>query len=529
MTVTHDKPWSQIDDERQESADWIASAPNSNEAAQPELPESPNHKADEDPPFRVVTAPLVSIVPLALAGIGVFWTVVQPAADRPLLGMTRLLGVGVLLIASGVAWWLELRGRREALERCCEQLELTESGSATMNEYMAHREFRPLWSALSRHKAGLEARLGQLLEKQHELGLERSLADMQKRHAGAIIDSISDAVLVTDGFDQLVLANPAAEAILGFDRHEAFRKPLAEFVDDESLQQSIRQFRESGGRSSKRRVELTIGDKVYALTLSEVSGERDETDAPAEHFRVVAVLRDITKQREAARHKSEFVAHVAHELRTPLSSIRAYTEMLVDGEAGDEATRAEYYEIIDSSANRLGRLIDNMLDISRIEAGTVRVNKEPVAVSMVVKDALDEMRPQAEEKKITLTDELIPVVYRILADRDQINRAVLNLVSNAIKYTPEGGKVQVCIKPHEENQTISIEVSDTGVGIPEDAMPRMFEKFYRVDANRKMAKGTGLGLNLVKHIVETVHGGKITLTSEVGKGSTFAMSLPLIP
>lgn len=528
MSITHDKPWSQIDDESQESVEWIASAPATNDVVQPVLGDTPSPKADEPPTSPAVTAPLVAILPLALGGIGVLWTAVQPATDQPLLFMTRTVGIGVLLIASGVAWWLELRGRRDALQRCYEQLKRTESGSATMHDYMAHREFRPLWSALSRHKAAVEARLGQLLEKQHELSLERSLADMQKRHTEAIIDSISDAVLVTDAFDQLVLANPAAESIFGFERHQVFRKPLADIVDDEFLQRAIRQVRESGGRSSKRRIELTIGEKVYMLTLSEVAGERDDSNERNENFGVVAVLRDITKHREAARHKSEFVSHVAHELRTPLSSIRAYTEMLVDGEAADEETRAEYYEIIDSSANRLGRLIDNMLDISRIEAGTVRVNKEPVAVSMVVKDALDEMRPQAEEKSITLTGDLIPVVFRIMADRDQINRAVLNLVSNAIKYTPEGGKVQVRISPHEENQTISIEVSDTGVGIPEDALPKMFEKFYRVEANLKMAKGTGLGLNLVKHIVETVHGGKMTLISEVGKGSTFAMTLALI-
>jgi len=120
-------------------------------------------------------------------------------------------------------------------------------------------------------------------------------------------------------------------------------------------------------------------------------------------------------------------------------------------------------------------------------------------------------------------------MFRVQADRDMLYQAILNLLSNAIKYTPEGGRVQVRISPREADRTISIEVSDTGAGIPKEDLPRMFEKFFRVAANQKMAKGTGLGLNLVRHIVETIHEGKVTLTSEVGKGSTFSMILPLCP
>jgi two-component system phosphate regulon sensor histidine kinase PhoR len=202
--------------------------------------------------------------------------------------------------------------------------------------------------------------------------------------------------------------------------------------------------------------------------------------------------------------------------------------MLVDGEAEEEATRKEFYEIIQTSADRLGRLIDNMLDISRIEAGTVRINKERISLAMVTREAIDMMRPKAVEKNIEFTESLTPVASSVMADRDLIYQAILNLIGNAIKYTPEGGKVCVKITPHEENQTILVEVCDTGVGIPEEDLPRMFGKFFRVEANKKMAKGTGLGLNLVKNIVESIHDGTVTLTSEVGKGSTFGISLPLM-
>jgi two-component system phosphate regulon sensor histidine kinase PhoR len=201
--------------------------------------------------------------------------------------------------------------------------------------------------------------------------------------------------------------------------------------------------------------------------------------------------------------------------------------MLVDGEAGDEKTRGEYLDIIQTSADRLGRMIDNILNISRIEAGTIRINKEPVAVSVLTREAIDVVRPQAVAKKLTLTDELTPVIYRVQADRDMLYQAILNLLSNAIKYTPEGGIVHVRITPCEADRTICVEVRDSGVGIPPEDLPRMFEKFFRVEANQRLAKGTGLGLNLVRHVIETIHDGKVTLTSEVGKGSTFGMILPL--
>jgi two-component system phosphate regulon sensor histidine kinase PhoR len=203
--------------------------------------------------------------------------------------------------------------------------------------------------------------------------------------------------------------------------------------------------------------------------------------------------------------------------------------MLLDGEAGDAGTQKEYFEVIQSSAERLGRMIDNMLNISRIEAGTVRIHKEPVALSMIAREAVDTLRPQAQSKGVELTSELTPVMYRVNADRDLMHEAIQNLLSNAIKYTPEGQKVHLKMTPLESERRIRVEVIDTGVGIPEEDLPRMFEKFFRVEANNKMAKGTGLGLNLVKQIVEVIHGGQLTVASTVGKGSTFAMTLPLAP
>jgi two-component system, OmpR family, phosphate regulon sensor histidine kinase PhoR len=225
--------------------------------------------------------------------------------------------------------------------------------------------------------------------------------------------------------------------------------------------------------------------------------------------------------------KSDFVSNVSHELRTPLASIKAYAEMLVDGEAEDDRTRQEFYEIIQSEANRLGRLIDNILNISRIESGLVKVNKQVQSVTVVVKEAVDVIAPQARQKNLTVHEELAPVFYQSAIDHDTVYQAVLNLLSNAVKYTPDGGTVTVRMNVDEARRKVGVRIIDTGVGIAPKDLPFVFDKFYRAEGSSRLAKGTGLGLSLVKHIVEGVHQGRVIAESEIGKGSTFGFEIDL--
>jgi two-component system phosphate regulon sensor histidine kinase PhoR len=242
---------------------------------------------------------------------------------------------------------------------------------------------------------------------------------------------------------------------------------------------------------------------------------------------VVAVLHDMTKEKEVAQMKNDFVSSVSHELRTPLASIKAYVEMLIDGEATDPKTQGEFYDVIHNEANRLGRLIDNILNISRIEAGLVKTTKKPLSVVVVLKEAMEVIVPQARQKSITLVENLSPSFYQTLADRDMIYESVLNLLSNAVKYTPEGGRVSVQAEVDEARRKVRVRISDTGVGIPPKDLPCLFDKFFRSESNSRMAKGTGLGLSLVKHIIEGVHQGRVFVESELGKGSTFGFELDL--
>jgi len=389
-------------------------------------------------------------------------------------------------------------------------------------------ELEPITEPLNRFLATLQTEMGQLTSANRELRIQSRIADAEKRHIEAIIFSISDAVIVTNRFDELILANTAAERLLGFKLTHSLRKNIDHIIDDGVLVKLVRETR-NGARGHTRKVVEHVIDhrgrlRTYTVTLSCVMVPQ----APGEVSGVVAVLHDVTREREISQMKTDFVSSVSHELRTPLSSIKAYVEMLLDGEAEDADTRREFHEIIAGQADRLTRLIENILNISRIESGVVRVAREPLSLSRIAGDVLNVVVPQARASGIRLVDRLEPMVERVEADRDMIHQAILNLVGNALKYTNEGGEVTVTTSLDERRGLVVCEVTDTGVGISDGDLPNVFDKFYRASGHLKMAKGTGLGLTLVKHIVETVHDGRLSVTSETGKGSTFRMELPAV-
>jgi two-component system phosphate regulon sensor histidine kinase PhoR len=454
-------------------------------------------------------------------------------------GAAGQLGGAALLAAAG-AWAVSalsrLRGRCDDVTAV-----LNAAGDAKLVDPAVLAKAAPddlgpaLGEALSAARRGaVDAEL-----RARELEIRLKIADAEREHVQAIIYSISDAVLVTDPYDELVLANESAARTFKFSLDGAPHTPVRQLLRDPKLIELIRQVRQGGGRGGRRVVEhqvRTDGDavKTYQVTLSAVA-ERPEPDGTGGAGRpaaeqppgVVAVLHDVTHERAIAQLKNDFVSNVSHELRTPLASIKAYVELLVDGEAQDEQTKREFYEVIQNEANRLGRLIDNILNISKIESGLVKVDRRPQSLTVIVKDALEVIGPQAERKQITVVEQLTPVCYQASADRDMLYQAVLNLLSNAVKYTPEGGRVTVETAVDEARRKVITRVTDTGVGIPPKDLPFIFDKFYRAEANSRMASGTGLGLSLVKHIIETVHHGRILVDSQVGKGSCVGFELDL--
>ncbi len=440
-----------------------------------------------------------------------------------------------------------------------------------------HRWLQPVARQLTGSMEQLWQQEQSLRTQVTELEVKHRVSEAGRRQTEAVLNALRDAVLVTDAFDEIVMANQAAAAVLGFDLKTGIRRPIDDVVHDQKLRQLIRDARNTADFTNARHVEHSLAtakpdhaatvastsrsdrsaergfaltkpvaepERVFELTLGCVQNHRHEVGG------VVTILHDLTREREVSQMKSDFVSKASHELRTPLSSIRAYVEMLVDGEAGDEKSRQEFYRIIQGEADRLGRLIDNMLNISRIEAGIIQIERENVDIKALVHRAVHTLQPQADEKGITLHSRLAETDLCVEGDADMLYQVVLNLLSNAVKYTPGkeqgsdsgparvdgngieirlGGGPRITISADSDNLTRSVLVSfaDTGLGIPPDSLPKLFDKFYRVENYKRMAKGTGLGLSLCKHIVETVHHGQIGVDSKVGMGSKFWFSVPM--
>ncbi len=366
------------------------------------------------------------------------------------------------------------------------------------------------------------------LEKQIEdLQIQIQLTQRQKRNIEAIIYGIRDAVIVIDEFDRLLMANEAAGGLFNFDFRSSQHRPIDELVRSEEgnagkneFVDFLRQSRQSKVRAARREIEFSEA-RTFDCIVSCVHDEREQICG------VVAVLHDITREKEISQMKNDFVSQVSHELKTPLASISAYSEMLLDGEAKDGRMRKEFYSVIQSQAQRLNRLIEDILNTLRIESGLIKVEKAPVSLTILIEEQLQMIKSYAEEKNIEIIGQKPIVFDQVYADKDMISQVIVNLLSNAVKYTPGGGSIKIETEVDETANVARVSVIDTGVGIPEDEIEHIFDKFYRVGANEGQAKGTGLGLNLVKQIIEKVHDGRVFVTSEPGVGSTFGFELPL--
>lgn len=383
---------------------------------------------------------------------------------------------------------------------------------------------------INKHFGGNNSYIEELENQAKDLQLKIQLLRRQKRNTDEIIYSIRDAVIVVDEFDKLLMANDAAGKLFNFDYIRSRHKPISELIRSKKTKTGEKEFvdflcqsRQSRVRHTRREIDFSNENvsKTLDCIVSCIYGEQEQVCG------IVAVLHDITREKEISQMKNDFVNHVSHELKTPLASISAYSEMLVDGEANDEQTRKEFYSVIQGQAKRLNRLIEDILNISRIESGLIKVEKRPVSLTILIEEQLQMIRSYAEEKNIQIVGQKPIVFDQVYADKDMISEVIINLLSNAVKYTPSGGSIKIEMEVDEIAGLARVSITDTGVGIPQDEVGHVFDKFYRVGTNKKQAEGTGLGLNLVKQIVEKAHNGRVFVTSEPGVGSTFGFELPL--
>jgi PAS domain S-box-containing protein len=350
----------------------------------------------------------------------------------------------------------------------------------------------------------------------------------EKELLAVTLSSMTDGVIAIDAEKHIILFNKVAEDLTGW----SFEEAQTEIVDD--VLHII-------DGKTKKAVESPI-DKVLGSGKTESGADRDvlvakdgsqrpvaATAAPIRKddgtvIGVVMVLRDVAREREIDRMKSDFVSSVSHELRTPLTSIKAYTATILRDKNMPEQVKREFLTIIDEESDLLKNLIEGLLEISRIESGSVKFLREPVNITDVIGQVLSGLQHLADKKNIQLKADIGNELGQLQGDEGKIQSMVMNLVNNAIKFTPENG--QVSISARREGQELVIRVGDTGIGVPKEALTKIFDRFYRVYQSGKGMPGTGLGLAIVKEIVN-MHGGRIEAESQLGQGSTFTVFLPI--
>jgi two-component system, OmpR family, sensor histidine kinase NblS len=251
-------------------------------------------------------------------------------------------------------------------------------------------------------------------------------------------------------------------------------------------------------------------------------------DTEGENLGFVMIMHDVTKEMEVDKLKTNFISNVSHELRTPVTTIKSYVDTIYNhGDELDEETYTEFIETINVETDRLKKLVNDILDFSRLEEGGYKLEMEYQDISPVINLTVQSVKVLAQQKNINLSTAIESQLPKVYINSDSIERVLRNLLSNAIKYTQEGGRIKVRAELSGAGDALEISVQDTGIGIPEEHLPFIFDRFYRVENKVHTVKGTGLGLHLVKITVEEHHRGEVFVKSEVGQGSTFGFRLPL--
>jgi two-component system phosphate regulon sensor histidine kinase PhoR len=346
--------------------------------------------------------------------------------------------------------------------------------------------------------------------------------EAQRAEVAAILERMVEGVIALDERARILLMNPGARAIFGLRDGAAepvAGRPLLEVVRQKALFDLVEACRAGAPPGGCRR-EVELGPPLNRILRAHA--------VPVPFARqgagIVLVLHDVTELRRLERVRAEFVANVSHELRTPLTSIKGYLETLLDGALDEPAHARRFLETAHTHAERLGRLVDDLLQLSDVETGKVALRLEPINLRELAGAVATMFERQATQKGLVVLNE-VPAALAIQADRDRLSQILVNLVDNAVKYTPDGGRVTLSATGGLAGM-VEVTVADTGIGIPSLDLPRITERFYRVDkARSRELGGTGLGLAIVKHLVQA-QGGTLAIESTLGKGTTVRFTLP---
>jgi len=410
--------------------------------------------------------------------------------------------------------------------------------------YFRDEHLRLLTAAANQIAIGIyNAQMYQQVEQQYWRRYEmQQLQEKAVSQSTAILQSLSDGVIVCDQNGAVITVNLAAEKILDrpidelvtWNLGDLLRRLLGRRDGELPLDDLLKHPWDERTQPRTLSTTFQIGPRTISVTLDPVISTKEEL------LGAVAVFRDRTREVESDRLKTEFIGTVSHELRTPMTSIKGFTQLLTMGNLGPvNETQKEFLNIIQSNAERMIAIINDLLDITKIETGSVELEIRPIHVAETLSKVLLDLQAKVHERQQTLTLSLPAGLPLVRADAHRFNQILFNLVSNAVKYTPRGGSITIEARevsaeavPEDERdglrpgRYIQIDVRDTGVGIAPDDVPRIWERFYRTENPLKVeAGGTGLGLSLVKPLVRLL-GGRIWVESQINVGSTFSFVLP---
>jgi two-component system phosphate regulon sensor histidine kinase PhoR len=409
--------------------------------------------------------------------------------------------IGVVLVA-GRAFGGALRGLREGV-----LARARGDAGVVIPEYPV-RELADLASAIERLSAHVTTR---------EARSTREAAEVS-----VLLDAITEGILQLDRDGRIVRANPAARTLLGV-TPDALGEPFAAHIRHAGLRRLLE--RAVNGEVIPA-AEVAVDEHRLIVSARPLAGGARGT--------VIAVV-DLTQVRRLESVRRDFVANVSHELKTPLTSIRGYVETLLTDDSLPPDVQRQFLEVVHKNADRLHHIVDDLLDLSRLESGGWRPELHEVNALDVIEDVWSGCSERAAKRSIIFTPPDRP--FTVFADPGGLRQVLSNLLDNAIRYTPDGGRIDVRVSPpaangrapHDAPRLLTLEIRDTGAGIPSDALPRIFERFYRVDPARSRAEGgTGLGLSIVRHLVESM-GGDVAAESELGKGTVIRVRLPAAP
>ncbi len=360
--------------------------------------------------------------------------------------------------------------------------------------------------------------IGKLAQVFNEMSssLKTTVDDMslEKNRLSSILANMADGVIMTDAGGNIILANRAAGNLLGFKEENAAGKPAIEAVHDHEIDEILKSCLKI---DKEQTIQFESGVTRRFLRVIAVPLQNQ-----GRLNGVLLLLQDLTEVRNLQTMRRELIGNISHELRTPISGIKAIAETLLDGAIDDKEAAMDFVSRIENEADRLSQMVAEITQLSRIETGQAELKMEPVNVNALIEEIITEMSPLAERQQVIFSKELASDLPGIQADKDRIHQTIINLVHNAIKFNKPGGKITVSTV--FDNKSVSASVSDTGIGISKDDLPHVFERFFKADKART-GGGSGLGLAIAKHTIQA-HGGEIHAQSQEGKGSTFTFTLP---